>query len=161
MDGSQFDGWTRAIGARTGRRALLRRAVGATVALGAGGALAERTSAKKKRCDKAAKRSCAKAGLKCKKGKCVLACNARNSQCQKTNVVLICGDIQDHCACSPLAEGGFDCAEDIDDPDQTCPAASECERNSDCPSGEVCVNASSDTCCGSPGFGFCRRTCKV
>ncbi|MFN8593158.1 MAG: hypothetical protein U0031_17010 [Thermomicrobiales bacterium] len=148
------------IGAHSGRRALLRRAVGAVVALGVGGATAEQTAAKKKKCDKKAKRECAKDGLDCKNGKCVLVCNTRNSQCLDTShAVLICGDLQDGCTCSALVEGGFACAARIDDPDQTCPDASECEQSSDCVAGEVCVNASQ--CCGSPNFGFCRRKCKI
>jgi hypothetical protein len=163
MDASRFDSWTRAVGSQSGRRALLRGIAGAAVALGAVSVVGERTDAKKKKCDKKTKKKCAKQGLACEKGKCVLGCNARNAQCLGNFAVLLCGDPKNHtCACSRLLEGGFTCAETLHDADQNCPAASECEQNSDCPDGEVCIDASEkDQCCGSPGFGLCQKQCKI
>jgi hypothetical protein len=121
----------------------------------------ERTAAKKKKCDTKTKQKCAKHNLGCEKGKCVLICNAQNSQCEDINRIRGCGAVRDDGSCSPLAEGGFPCAAQLHDPDQNCPAASECERNSDCPTGEVYVDASNERCCGSPGFGICRKQCKT
>jgi hypothetical protein len=167
MDASRFDGWTRAVGTRAGRRPLLRGIVGIAVALGAGGVVAEPSEAKHKhkhkkpKCDTKTTRKCAKQNLACKKGKCVSPCHAGNTQCQGPNVILICGDLQDDCACSHLVEGGFTCAQFLHDADQNCPAASECERSSDCPSGEVCIDAAGEFCCNSPGFGLCQKQCKI
>ena len=118
--------------------------------------------AKKKKCDKKTKKKCGKQGLDCEKGKCVLPCNARNAQCLGNFAPLLCGDPKGHtCACSRLVEGGFTCAKTLHDADQNCPAASECERTSDCPDGEVCIDASSDDCCNGPGFGLCQPQCKI
>ena len=66
MDASRFDSWTRAIGTRSGRRALLRGIAGSAVAFGAVGLVADRTDAKKKKkCDKKTKQKCAKQGRIC------------------------------------------------------------------------------------------------
>jgi hypothetical protein len=77
MDASRFDAWTRAVGTRSGRRALLCGVAGSAVALGVVGAVAERTEAKKdakkkKTCDKKTKQKCAKRGGRtCVDGKCI------------------------------------------------------------------------------------------
>ena len=87
MDASRFDSWTRAIGARSGRRALLGGIAGTAVAFGAVGLVADRTDAKKKKkkkCDKQQKQKCAKRGRTCLDGKCVFGdCGecTTNAQC--------------------------------------------------------------------------------
>jgi hypothetical protein len=161
MDASRFDSWTRAVGAQSGRRALLRGIAGAAVTLGAVSVVAERTDAKKKKCDKKTKKKCGKQGLACEKGKCVLPCNARNAQCLGNVASLFCGARRDDCACSRLLEGGFTCAKALLDADQNCPAASECDQNSDCQSGEVGIDASSEDCCNGQSFGLCQEQCKI
>jgi hypothetical protein len=161
MDASRFDSLARAVGTQSGRRALLRGIAGTAVAFGVGGTVAEPTEAKKKKCDKKTKKKCAKFGLDCEKGRCVVTCNARNSQCQGFNGALGCGAVRDDCSCSRLLEGGFTCAKALHDPDQNCPAASECDQNSDCQPGEACIDASSDTCCNGPSFGLCQPRCKI
>jgi hypothetical protein len=159
MDASRFDAWTRDLGTRSGRRALLRGIVGSAVALGAVSVVSERTEAKKKKCDKKTKQKCAKHGLDCEKGKCVITCNSRESQCLDNGVIRICGGPEDFCVCSRLAEGGFTCAGQLDGA-EACPVSSECKKSSDCGTGEVCIDASGSDCCNQPTFGVCVKKCK-
>jgi hypothetical protein len=97
MDASRFDSWTRAIGTRSGRRALLRGIAGSAVALGAVGVVAERTEAKKD--DK-----------KRKKNKCAKKCGASCSTCyeQVTGGVL-CGGFGS-ASCDAPCTSDSDCA---------------------------------------------------
>jgi hypothetical protein len=150
-----FDRVARRFGAVASRRATLLGVAAGLAATAAGVGLD--AQAKKKQCDKKTKKKCAKRDLGCDKGKCVVTCNTRNSQCQG-KILHICGDDEaDHCVCSPLAEDGFTCAAQRP---EVCPVASQCDRDTDCKKGEVCVDASSDNCCGSPGFGLCLDKCK-
>ena len=148
MDGSRFDAWTRRrVGLGIGALAagLLSTAVDQDAAA---------KKDKKKACTKKKKQKCRKQGRACEDGKCVVSCNAGNSAC-RSNVVQICGNPQDFCVCSPLAGGGFACAEQRP---EECPEFSECIGNLDCAQGEVCVDIAGDGCCGNQGL--CLKECK-
>lgn len=159
MDDQRFDLMTQRV-----TRALTRRRFGgALAALGLGAGFGAGSQAKKKRpkkpaCSKKQKRKCRRQARVCEDGKCVVVCDARNSVCRGNQIIQLCGGGQAFCDCSPLAQGGFACAAARP---ETCPGASECSRNAQCPSGEVCVDVSGDDCCGGQEFGVCLRECKA
>ncbi len=151
MEAERFDGWTR-------RRAAL--GVGGLAVALLGAATGQGAAARKKKpkeCTRKKKQKCRRQDRVCEKGKCVIACNARNSACGGNVVVQLCGGRQGFCDCSPLAEGGFACAATRP---ETCPAASECTTSAQCASGEVCVDVSAAQCCGGEEFGLCLQRCK-
>jgi hypothetical protein len=150
MDDGHFDAWTR-------RRFGLGLGGLAAGLLGVAAPGAAAKKGKPKDCSKKKKQKCRRQGRVCEKGKCVVVCNARNSAC-RADVVQICGNPRDFCVCSPLAGGGFTCAEQR--PDE-CPAFSECIGDLDCAGGEACVDVSGDNCCGSEKIGICRKRCKA
>jgi hypothetical protein len=127
MDASRFDGWTRAIGTRSGRRTLLQGIAGSTVAFGAIGLIAERTEAKKddkkkddkkkKKCDKKTKQKCKERGRLCDGGKCI--CD-RCKGCLET-----CGGVD--CATFPRFEGGFACIDSVFGDCGECTSTSDCD----------------------------------
>ena len=97
MDASRFDSWTRAIGTRSGRRALLRGIAGSAVAIGAAGLVAERTDAKKD-------------AKKRKKNKCAKLCGAGCSTCYKlVSGGMLCGGIGS-ANCDAPCTSDTDCA---------------------------------------------------
>ena len=149
MDSARFDAWTR----RRIGLGLGALAVGLVAAAGQEGVAKKKP---KKACTKKQKAKCRQQDRACEKGKCVVVCNARNSVCRGNSVIQLCGS-QGACDCSPLAEGGFACAAPRP---ETCPGASECATDAECAADEVCVDASGDDCCGSEGFGLCRKRCK-
>jgi hypothetical protein len=153
MDDGRFDAWTRrrfGLGFGGLAAGLLGAATGQ-------GAVAKKKK-KPKGCTRKQKQKCRRQDRVCEKGKCVIACNARNSACRGNNIIQLCGGGQAFCDCSPLAEGGFACAATRP---ETCPAASECARDAECASGEVCVDVSAAECCGGEEFGICRKRCKA
>lgn len=117
MDASRFDAWTRDVGMRAGRRALLRTAVGGMVALGASGVVAAQTDAKKKTCDKKRKQKCEKRSRTCVDGKCI---------CDRCKGCLDICDGNDQCASFPHFQGGTICSYDVFGD------CGECTSNSDC-----------------------------
>jgi hypothetical protein len=119
MDASRFDSWTRAIGTRSGRRALLRGIAGSAVALGAVGLVADRTDAKKnKTCDKKTKKKCAKRGLTCADGTCI---------CDRCKGCLASCDGNDQCASFPRAEGGIACSQNVFGDCGECTTNAQCD----------------------------------
>ena len=131
-------------------------ALGLAASLGVGAEARNKKKKKKKAdCDRKQKQKCRRQDRDCEDGKCVVSCNARNSAC-RADVVQICGDPQDFCVCSPLAGGGFVCAEQR--PDE-CPEFSDCIGNLDCAQGEVCVDISGEGCCGEERIGLCLKRC--
>lgn len=122
MDASQFDSWTRAIGARSGRRALLRGIAGSAVALGAVGLVAERSDAKKdakkkNKCDKKTKQKCEKRDRTCVDGTCI---------CDRCKGCLAPCDGDDQCASFPHFQGGIICSYNVFGD------CGECTSNTDC-----------------------------
>lgn len=119
MDASRFDSWTRAIGTRSGRRALLRGIAGSAVAFGAVGLVADRTDAKKKKkCDKKTKQKCAKQGRICDDGKCI---------CDRCKGCLENCDGNDDCASFPRFEGGIACTDDVFGDCGECTTNAQCD----------------------------------
>jgi hypothetical protein len=117
MDASRFDSWTRAIGTRSGRRALLRGIAGSAVALGAGGLVADQTDARKK-CHKKTKQKCARRGRTCADGKCI---------CDRCKGCLANCDGNDMCASHPRAEGGIACSYDVFGDCGECTTNAQCD----------------------------------
>jgi hypothetical protein len=128
MDASRFDSWTRAIGTRSGRRALLRGIAGSAVALGAVGLVAESTDAKKdgkkddkkkKKCDKKTKQKCEKRGGRtCVDGKCI---------CDRCQGCLDICDGDDQCASFPHAQGGTICSYNVFGDCGECTTNTQCD----------------------------------
>ncbi|MFN8592076.1 MAG: hypothetical protein U0031_11515 [Thermomicrobiales bacterium] len=117
MDASRFDAWARTVGTRSGRRALLRTALGGTVALGTSGIVAEHTAAKKKTCDKKTKQKCEKRGQTCVDGKCTCdRCKGCLESCGGTD-----------CAKFPRFEGGTACIDNVFGDCGECTSASQCD----------------------------------
>ena len=154
MDGSRFDAWTR-------RKVGL--GLGGLAATLLGAATGPETVARKKKpkkksaCSRRTRQKCRRQGRVCEKGACVVTCNAGNSACRGNNAIQLCGGGQAFCDCSPLVEGGFACTAARP---ETCPGASECVRDAQCGAGDVCVDVSSDECCGGEEFGLCLKRCK-
>lgn len=152
MDESRFDALTRRQ-AGLGVAGIVAGLLGVTTGQTAA---AKKKKPKKSACSKKQKQKCRREGFVCEKGKCVVSCNAGNSTCSGNPVSLICGNRDDFCVCSPLAQGGFACAESLDG---GCPAASQCASNAGCAQNEVCVDVSDPACCGEP-LGVCLKECK-
>jgi hypothetical protein len=118
MDASRFDSWTRDFGARSRRRALLGGIAGSVVAFGAGGLVADRTDAKKKKCDKKQKQKCKKRGRSCLDGKCICdRCKGCLDSCD--------GNVQ--CASFPRTEGGIACSQNVFGECGECTTNAQCD----------------------------------
>ena len=120
MDASRFDSWTRTVGARSGRRALLRGIVGSGVALGVIGVVADRTDAKKKKkkCDKKTKQKCANKDHICDNGKCI---------CDRCKGCLASCDGDSNCASFPHFEGGTICSYNVFGDCGECTTNAQCD----------------------------------
>jgi hypothetical protein len=130
MDASRFDAWTRAVGTRSGRRALLRGIAGSAVAIGAGGLIATNTDATKDAKQKAAKKK--------KKNKCAKRCGADCSTCyERVSGGVLCGGI-----------GSADC-------NAPCTSDSDCAGTSH----PVCTTSYTDRARGKTSTWGCSAAC--
>lgn len=156
MDASRFDSWTRAIGARSGRRALLGGIAGTAVAFGAVGLVADRTDAKKKKkkCDKQQKQKCAKRGRTCLDGKCI---------CDRCKGCLDSCDGNVECASFPRAEGGIACSYNVFGDCGECTTNAQCDAKYPDEAGDLeCVLYHGPICASvqcAKGVARCAQRC--
>ena len=132
--------------------ALSRRALVATAALAALGAMPGRDAGAGRR----RKKRCKGAAFRCGKRKCC-TCSAENFACGDDPVK--CGGGKGSlCECWQKATGGFACLKSQD----TCPAASECTTDAECPEKQVCISVGRGIGCGcgtGAFFGMCGSRC--
>ena len=135
MDGDRFDTWTRTMAARASRRLVLRALVGG--ALGGVAALL----------GTGPKGVAAASDPQCPADQPFIS----NQSCS----ALSCGNCGAG-TCSQAVNGSRKC---LDRSNFACPTRDECDRNRDCPEGQVCAKVGA--CCGRSRRNVCLPKCSV